>query len=738
MASFSAIPSQLRLRLVCFLVAIVSTNLWATSLLPGQSIGVLTPSVPLGNADRNEEYFSQAEISPEGDLVAGVTSGSYSHSQLCVWTFGDRREVFNRNFENDSPVAVWAVRSRKPKNLLAVMQVFPSKDDQPERQVIEVIDLPAGNVIRTVELPERSYDKFLALSEDGNFVAIGNDREKSTVRVFETATGKLSASIPLHFRALRSMTFIPSKPLLAMAGLLFSGDDRPTVLVHDIKANQPYSSSRWQKGEILCIAASSDGLQIASQDTDKTIKLLGIVEGALKVLGTINNESRYRSVNLRYTNNDAQLWYSDEYGFSLWDADTRETIHDQGLACSDGKVDVSPDSRFLILTSSYNQRVPMLLDTAAMLRFMKPARTTKIFDDADSNEIEKITMSSDNKSLVLIRDTDGLSVMDLNQQRQTAWLPFYVSGSSIIRDSVVVDSDLECYYQTASESMLYRRTLPESQPVPILRLPERKDVRAAVATSSGKFVAIQIPDKTIVLNSANSIIHQGNYPGTLAAISDDGKWLATQDSYTVTIVDVDAKSVLGSWQAKFAAAWSFDGVWLIGRGGEEASLWKLNRETGEIREDFPLHRSNSNRVGQLRAIAVAAKSPYMAAAGQQLIRVYNHQSNRMLGVLRGHQNEVLSVAITADGHTVYSGDEDGNLLTWDLTDWIAEDAKVGDTHGEVLSAKPQQASVWTSEPKTFESDSGVRITIEPGEPTSQAAILDALRNVLRQIQNENR
>jgi WD40 repeat protein len=234
-------------------------------------MGVLSPSVPLGNTDRNEEYFARAEISPEGDLVVGVTSGSYSQNQLCVWKVGDRKEVFKKTFENDSPVAVWAVRSGKPKNLLAAMYHIPYKDDQPEKQVIEIIDFPAGKVIHTIKLPELSYDKFLALSEDGKYVAIGNNNEKSTVRVFETATGKLSASIPLHFRALHSMTFIPGKPLLAMAGLLFSDNDGPTVLVHDIKTNLPYSSSRWQRGEVLCIAASSNGQQLASQDKDKAI-----------------------------------------------------------------------------------------------------------------------------------------------------------------------------------------------------------------------------------------------------------------------------------------------------------------------------------------------------------------------------------------------------------------------------------------------------------------------------------
>ncbi|MCA9008712.1 MAG: hypothetical protein KDB01_03145 [Planctomycetaceae bacterium] len=174
----------------------MTTNFWASPLLHGQSIGVLSPSVPLANADRNEEYFPHSEVSPEGNLVAGVTTGSFSHSQLCVWTICDRKEVFNRNYENDSPVAVWAVRSRKPRNLLAVMYVNPYKDDQPEKQVIEVIDFPAGNVIRSIELPERIYDRFLALSEDGKYIAIGNDGENSTVRVFDTATGELSASIP--------------------------------------------------------------------------------------------------------------------------------------------------------------------------------------------------------------------------------------------------------------------------------------------------------------------------------------------------------------------------------------------------------------------------------------------------------------------------------------------------------------------------------------------------------------
>ncbi|MCA9008711.1 MAG: WD40 repeat domain-containing protein [Planctomycetaceae bacterium] len=515
-----------------------------------------------------------------------------------------------------------------------------------------------------------------------------------------------------------------------MAGLLSSDNDGPTVLIHDVKANRPYSSSRWQKREVLCIAASSDGRQLASQDTDKTIKLLGVAEGALKVLGTISNESRYHRVNLRFTNNDAQLWHFDEHGFSLWDADSREKIHQQGLACAEGKLDISPDSGLLLLTNRYSQKVPMLLDTAPVLRFKKPTRSTRIFDDAHSNEIRNIIPGDDSKSLVLLRDNDGLAVVDSTKQRQTAWLPFYGSGSGINRESVGVTSSLALYYQNESEYMLYRRTLPDGKPVPILRLPEGKSVRSAVASSSGTFVAIQIPDRTIVLDSTNSVIHQGTYPGTLTAISDDGKWMATQDSYTVTIVDVDAKSVLGSWDAKYASAWSSDATCLIGRGGEEGSLWKLIRDTGEVREDFPLHRHNSSRVGQIQAIAVAAKSPYLAAAGQQLIRIYNHQTNRMLGVLRGHSKEVLSVAISPDGNTVYSGDEGGHLLTWDLTAWVNEDSD--DDAG--VSAETSTETTWNAEPRTYASKSGVRITIETTDDTTSATVAEALRDVLREIQ----
>jgi WD40 repeat protein len=49
------------------------------------------------------------------------------------------------------------------------------------------------------------------------------------------------------------------------------------------------------------------------------------------------------------------------------------------------------------------------------------------------------------------------------------------------------------------------------------------------------------------------------------------------------------------------------------------------------------------------------------------IRVWEVSRGQLLAMLRGHKGRACSVALSADGKTLAAGDEDGQLLRWDLT-----------------------------------------------------------------------
>ncbi|MCA9012455.1 MAG: WD40 repeat domain-containing protein [Planctomycetaceae bacterium] len=704
--------------------------------LQAQTIGVLSPGSPLSNEERNEEYYSYAEISPDGRFVAGVTSGAYSHSRLSVWTIDDRKEVFSREFR-DNPVVTWSVRSRDPKNLLAVMFVIPYSDNNPEKQVVEVLDFPSAKVTHSFELPERTYDRFLSLSDDGRHVAMGNDSEKSTVRVFDSTTGRLKSSIPLHFRALRSMTFVPGKPLLAMGGLLFGYSNEPTetIIVHDFEMDKPYAVSRWQKNAVASLAVSTDGLRLASQDSDRTIKLLSLEEKSLRVLGTISNESYSSRQHLRFSNNDSRLWHADERGFSLWDADSKELIHHQTLDCSYGDLDVAPASDVLVFANSSFQRIPMLLETSPILRFAAPIQSDSIFD-SNPEELRRITLSRDGRLAVLERGYEGLSVIDLQLRRQVCFVPFDTSQRDIELKSVVVSSDLVMYFQREFENVLYRQQLPGGEPATVLRLPEGKRIGSAVCSPSGKYFAFGVSEyQTLIMDADGKLVGRADFQGDVHAVSSDGNWLALKVSGGIQIIDVAAGTELGVWNVNHAVDWSQDGSTLFGRGADRIGLWKLQRDSGEIRQDFALHRDGREPV---RYMAVASAAPYLVAADQQHIRVYNYLSNRMLGVLRGHTGAIMSVAISTDGRTAYSGDDKGNLLKWDLTDWVTADRNAEREVAESVAFSTRTARPWSAEPRTFQGNSGVKITIDAGSEATAAVVEESLRQVLREIQSSEK
>jgi len=63
-------------------------------------------------------------------------------------------------------------------------------------------------------------------------------------------------------------------------------------------------------------------------------------------------------------------------------------------------------------------------------------------------------------------------------------------------------------------------------------------------------------------------------------------------------------------------------------------------------------------------VATNVKLPYWQTANSGLVR-----AARQLGVLNGHEDWVMTLAISGDGSTLVSGSRDGTIRVWDARTW---------------------------------------------------------------------
>ena len=248
---------------------------------------------------------------------------------------------------------------------------------------------------------------------------------------------------------------------------------------------------------------------------------------------------------------------------------------------------------------------------------------------------------------------------------------------------------------------------------PVLRLAHDRPVRAIAISTDGERVVTACDDGHLRSWSlrAGALIGEWRHTVALAAIAlsptsdlvvaldDDGQVIVWRGA-----VQLDRRKRTES--AARAVAFSHDGTRLVVSGATDAQIFEVGRgavaTTAAVALDGPLQ--------DVRAVVFTGDdSRVITGGGDGLAKVWDAANGKLIGIRSAHRTAINSLAISADGDTLWAGSESGErgvVRAWDI-------------RVETRSAAALVALLHQRVPWRLDDDVVVRGTSEPRELDGQ-------------------
>jgi len=161
----------------------------------------------------------------------------------------------------------------------------------------------------------------VAFSPDGSKLASGSadfplplESSDCTIRIWDTATGRVEQTLEGHFRRVNSVAFSPDGSKLA------SGSNDYTIRMWDVATGQVEQILKGHSDSVSSVTFSPDGSKLASGSYDTTIRMWDVATG--QVEQTFEGHSRWVH-NVMFSSDGSKLASaSDDYTIRLWDVAT--------------------------------------------------------------------------------------------------------------------------------------------------------------------------------------------------------------------------------------------------------------------------------------------------------------------------------------------------------------------------------------------------------------------------------
>jgi WD40 repeat protein len=551
---------------------------------------------------------------------------------------------------------------------------------------VKLWDVGTGRLIRTFR-GAGGLVMYAAFMPDGKHI-VSAGANGTTIDIWDIATGKLLHSLNDGSGAVSLAVPSPDGGLVLGA----SGDN--TARLWDWAAEKPVRKFTGHRDMIFAAAFSPDGKRLVTGSKDGTVKIWDVVTAAL----VRNLKAAGWVYAVAFSPDGRYLLSGSERGAQLWSAQTGALLHTmsghsrfvRSVAFSDDGTRIftaDPDNTVRIwnvatgrLFSTRRGDAPTVDSIIfakggelALSASMEPIVKLRLWKTQSGEVVQSFLAHTDWIDSVTFTP-DALHVLSTSRHNHLIYqweansgrLFRVLSGHTDDVAWVSVSPDGKRAASGSSDRTLRIWDLDTGQNLRTLTGHE-DDVVGLGFSADGRRIVSESPDNTARIWDVESglELQKINHPGrrtkiNAVAFAPDGTRVIVAAGASIVAYDVTSGQPALDWRGHTGVVTSIffseDGKYLVS-GSADATVRLWDAATGAQLRDFSVE-------GGIVGVAFSRKGRIAAGGHDRTLYVWSAATGELVQKMRGHLDDINSVAFSPDGDRLVSASADGTIKIW--------------------------------------------------------------------------